>query len=346
MATATKKAAAKKSAASSGAKVLKVDLPAEIFDVEVNIPLIHQVVVAQQAAARQGTHATKTRGRVRGGGRKPYRQKGTGRARQGSTRAPQFAGGGVVHGPQPRNYAQRTPKKMVASALRGALSDRARDGRIHVVESLIAGDAPSTKSALATLRGVVAERANFLVVLERSDALTWLSLRNAVEVHIVAIDQLNTYDVLASDDVVFTQGAYDAFVGGAGSEGAPVTLVEAPAVEKAEEKPEEKPAKKAAAKKAPAKKASPKADADAKADEAVDEKPVLPQGAKAPLKSGGNPKGYEVKGNADSGLYHEPDGQWYEQTEAEFYFKSAEDAEAAGFARAGGDTAASEGEDA
>jgi large subunit ribosomal protein L4 len=216
MATATKKAAAKKPAAS--AKVVKVDLPAEIFDAEVNIPLIHQVVVAQQAAARQGTHATKTRGRVRGGGRKPYRQKGTGRARQGSTRAPQFAGGGVVHGPQPRNYAQRTPKKMVAAALRGALSDRAREGRIHVVESLVSGETPSTKAALAALRGIVSERAKFLVVLERSDALTWLSLRNAVEVHIVAVDQLNTYDVLASDDVVFTKAAYDTFVGARGAE--------------------------------------------------------------------------------------------------------------------------------
>jgi large subunit ribosomal protein L4 len=177
-------------------------------------------------------------------------------------------------------------------------------------------------------------------VLERADALTWLSLRNAVEVHILAVDQLNTYDVLASDDIVFTQGAYDAFVGGSGSEGAPVTLVETPA----EEKVEEKPAKKAAAKKTPAKKAAAttEAKADKVADDAADEKPALPKGAKAPLKSGGNPKGFEVKGNADSGLYHEPDGQWYEQTDAEFYFKSAEDAEAAGFTRAGGDAAASE----
>ena len=124
-----------------------VELPAEVFDVQVNIPLIHQVVVAQLAAARQGTHATKTRGEVRGGGKKPYRQKGTGRARQGSTRAPQFAGGGVVHGPPPRDYAQRTPKKMKAAALRGALSDRARDGRVHVVTGLVDGDAPSTKAA-------------------------------------------------------------------------------------------------------------------------------------------------------------------------------------------------------
>ncbi|SFC87948.1 large subunit ribosomal protein L4 [Nocardioides terrae] len=191
---------------------VKVDLPAEIFDVAVNVPLIHQVVVAQQAAARQGTHATKTRGEVRGGGRKPYKQKGTGRARQGSTRAPQFAGGGVVHGPQPRDYSQRTPKKMKAAALRGALSDRAQNDRLHVVEGFGIDDKPSTKVALAGLR-TLTDRSKYLVVLERTDVVTWLSLRNAPEVHIVAVDQLNTYDVLASDDVVFTKGAYDAFVG-------------------------------------------------------------------------------------------------------------------------------------
>ena len=195
-------------------KTVKVDLPAAIFDVDVNVPLIHQVVVAQQAAARQGSAATKTRGEVRGGGRKPYKQKGTGRARQGSTRAPQFAGGGTVHGPQPRDYDQRTPKKMKAAALRGALSDRARNDRVHVVESLVTGDAPSTKTALAALAGL-SDRVRFLVVLERGDNLTWLSLRNAANVHIIAVDQLNTYDVLLSDDVVFTKGAYDAFVGAA-----------------------------------------------------------------------------------------------------------------------------------
>ena len=203
------------------AKTVNVDLPAEIFGVETNIPLIHQVVIAQQAAARQGTHATKTRGEVRGGGRKPYKQKGTGRARQGSTRAPQFAGGGVVHGPQPRDYDQRTPKKMKAAALRGALSDRARNGRIHVVESLAAGDKPSTKNAVATLidiAGLTREgRGKQLVVLLRDDALTWLSLRNVASVHLIAVDQLNTYDVVNSDDVIFTQGAYDAFVGGTAS---------------------------------------------------------------------------------------------------------------------------------
>ena len=197
----------------AGEKTGSVELPAEIFGVEkVSIPLIHQVVVAQQAAARQGTHKTKTRGEVRGGGKKPYRQKGTGRARQGSTRAPQFAGGGTVHGPQPRSYDQRTPKKMKAAALRGALSDRARNDRVHVVDALVSGDKPSTKAALASLTSLT-DRVGYLVVLERSDAITWLSLRNAPEVHIVAVDQLNTYDVLASDDVVFTKGAYDAFVG-------------------------------------------------------------------------------------------------------------------------------------
>ena len=195
------------------ANVVKVDLPAEIFDVQVNVPLIHQVVVAQQAAARQGTHSTKTRAEVRGGGRKPYKQKGTGRARQGSVRAPQFAGGGIVHGPQPRSYDQRTPKKMKAAALRGALSDRARAGRVHVVDGLVSGDKPSTKAAIASLASVVETR-RALVVLERGDNLTWLSLRNEPSVHLIAVDQLNTYDVLLTDDVVFTKGAYDAFVAG------------------------------------------------------------------------------------------------------------------------------------
>jgi large subunit ribosomal protein L4 len=194
-----------------GKKAGSVDLPADLFDAQVNVPVIHQVVVAQQAAARQGTHATKTRGKVAGGGRKPYRQKGTGRARQGSIRAPQFAGGGVVHGPQPRSYAQRTPKKLKAAALRGALSDRARAGRVHVVEGFVDGDTPSTKQAVTVLRQV-SERPRALVVLDRSDDVAWRSLRNVADVHILAVGQLNTYDVLLSDDVVFTKGAFDAFV--------------------------------------------------------------------------------------------------------------------------------------
>ncbi|MFF5258903.1 50S ribosomal protein L4 [Actinomadura viridis] len=190
---------------------MDIELPAEIFDAKTSVPLIHQVVVAQLAAARQGTHSTKTRGQVSGGGKKPYRQKGTGRARQGSTRAPQFAGGGVVHGPQPRDYSQKTPKKMKAAALRGALSDRARYGRVHVVDSLIEGDTPKTKTALAALRGVT-EAKRVLLVLDREDELTWKSLRNEPSVHVLVADQLNTYDVLVNDEVVFTQAAYDAFI--------------------------------------------------------------------------------------------------------------------------------------
>jgi large subunit ribosomal protein L4 len=190
-----------------------VELPDAIFAAKVNVPLIHQVVVAQRAAARQGTHATKTRGMVSGGGRKPYRQKGTGRARQGSTRAPQFTGGGVSHGPVPRDYAQKTPKKMKAAALRGALSDRATNERVFVVTLFVEGDAPRTKDALAVLNKVTdgAVR-NILVVTEHDDELSWKSLRNVPFVHLLAEDQLNTYDVLASDFVVFTKAALDAFV--------------------------------------------------------------------------------------------------------------------------------------
>ncbi|BDM73913.1 50S ribosomal protein L4 [Streptomyces nigrescens] len=196
----------------AGDKAGSVELPAEIFDAKVSVPLIHQVVVAQLAAARQGTHKTKTRGEVRGGGKKPYRQKGTGRARQGSTRAPQFAGGGVVHGPVPRDYSQRTPKKMKAAALRGALTDRARNSRIHVVSGVVEG-AVSTKAAKALL-GKVSERKNVLLVAERSDEAAWLSARNLPQVHILEPGQLNTYDVLVSDDVVFTKAAFESFVSG------------------------------------------------------------------------------------------------------------------------------------
>lgn len=196
----------------AGDKAGTVELPAEIFDAQVSVPLIHQVVVAQLAAARQGTHKTKTRGEVRGGGKKPYRQKGTGRARQGSTRAPQFAGGGVVHGPVPRDYSQRTPKKMKAAALRGALSDRARHDRVHVVSGVVEGEI-STKAAKAFL-GRVSERKNVLLVADRADEAAWLSARNLPQVHILEPGQLNTYDVLVSDDVVFTKAALESFVSG------------------------------------------------------------------------------------------------------------------------------------
>jgi large subunit ribosomal protein L4 len=196
---------------SADASTQSVELPAEIFDIDANVALIHQVVVAQLAAARQGTHATKTRDQVRGGGKKPYRQKGTGRARQGSTRAPQFVGGGVVHGPQPRDYSQRTPKKMKAAALRQALSDRARNGRVHVVSSLVEGTLPSTKAAAASIHAV-SNAKHVLVIANRDDEQSWKSLRNVDTVHVLEPGQLNTYDVLVSDDVVFLQDALELFV--------------------------------------------------------------------------------------------------------------------------------------
>ena len=233
---------------------LTVDLPAEIFDVQTNVPLIHQVVVGQLAAARQGTHSTKTRAEVRGGGRKPYKQKGTGRARQGSIRAPQFAGGGIVHGPQPRDYSQRTPKKMKAAALRGALSDRARHDRIHVVESISNGDVPSAKAAVELLAGLTL-RKNVLVVLDRSDIVSLKSVRNIADLHVLAVDQINTYDVLCADDIVFTKAAFDAlvdrFLGTSEPQDTPATAVEVQ---------DDKPAKAEKAPKADKAEKAPKAD--------------------------------------------------------------------------------------
>jgi large subunit ribosomal protein L4 len=194
-----------------GEKAGTVELPPEIFDARVSVPLMHQVVVAQLAAARQGTHKTKTRGEVRGGGKKPYRQKGTGRARQGSIRAPQFAGGGTVHGPKPRSFAERTPRKMKAAALAGALTDRVRGGNLHVVSSFIDGDAPKTKDAKAALAATT-EAAKVLVVLGRDESVAQLSLRNLPEVHILDWGQVNTYDVLNNEDIVFSEAAIEAFI--------------------------------------------------------------------------------------------------------------------------------------
>ena len=193
-----------------GSAAGSVQLPAALFDVKTNIPLIHQVVVAQRAAARQGTHNTLRRGEVSGAGRKPFKQKGTGRARQGSIRAPQMKGGGIVHGPHPRDYSQRTPKKMIAAALRGALSDRARGDRLHVFNSLSVGEVPSTKAVVGLINGLSGR--NVLIVLEREDDLSYKSVRNVQSVHVLPFDQLNAYDVLVSDDIVFTKGAFDAFV--------------------------------------------------------------------------------------------------------------------------------------
>ncbi|MCW2722154.1 MAG: ribosomal protein L4/L1e [Pseudonocardia sp.] len=283
-----------------------VELPAHVFDVTANIALMHQVVTAQLAAARQGTHDTKTRGEVSGGGKKPYRQKGTGRARQGSIRSPQFAGGGISHGPTPRDYTQKTPKKMKAAALRGALSDRARAGLVHVVPSLVTGDTPSTKAARTALVDVAGDAATrALVVLNRDDEVSWLSLRNLPTVHLIAPDQLNTYDVLVNDVVVFTEASLEAFLAGpiatptrgsvtaSARESETVGLSEAPAA-------------------------------------AEDEAPYG-AGSHAPLADGSQPDGFPVKGNADSMLYHVPGSSFYARTVAEVWFDTAEAAEAAGF---------------
>jgi len=281
-----------------------VDLPAHVFDTHANVPLMHQVVTAQLAAARQGTHDTKTRGEVRGGGKKPYRQKGTGRARQGSTRSPQFVGGGISHGPTPRDYTQKTPKKMKAAALRGALSDRARAGRVHVISSVVAGEAPSTKAARKIIEAVVGDTGTrVLAVIGREDVSSQLSLRNLQSVHLIAPDQLNTYDVLVNDVVLFTSEALDTFLAG------PIAV----------------PTRKSAAaapvglaKKVPA------------TAEETDAGPYGPQ-SHAPLADGGEPDGFPVKGNADSMLYHVPGSSFYARTVAEVWFATAEAAEEAGF---------------
>jgi len=195
-----------------GKKSGSVDLPEALFDVQTNVPLIHQVVVAQLAAARQGTQSTLRRGEVSGSGKKPFKQKGTGRARQGSVRMPQHRGGGIIHGPKPRDYSQRTPKKMIAQALLGALSDRARNGRIHVIDQFGIQDAPSTKAAASFLSQISTAR-NILVVLDRSDEVSYMSLRNLQNVHVIPVDQLNAYDVLHAEDLVFTAAALTSFVG-------------------------------------------------------------------------------------------------------------------------------------
>ena len=197
-----------------GKKSGSIDLPGGLFDVQTNVPLIHQVVVAQLAAARQGTQSALRRGEVSGSGKKPFKQKGTGRARQGSVRMPQHRGGGIIHAPKPRDYSERTPKKMIAAALRGALSDRARNGAIVVVDQFGIKDTPSTKAAAAFLSGI-ATASKILVVLDRNDDVSYLSLRNIQDVHVIPADQLNAYDVLKAEKIVFTASALEAFVSGA-----------------------------------------------------------------------------------------------------------------------------------
>ena len=194
-----------------GRKVGSVNLPADSFDAQTNVALIHQVVTAQLAAARQGSQKAKNRGETSGSGKKPFKQKGTGRARQGSVRAPLQRGGGAAHAVRPREYSQRTPKKMIKAALAGALSDRARNERIHVLDAF--GANPSTKTAIAAARQF-SDRKNLLVVLARTEDVAWRSLRNADNVHLLVPDQLNAYDILKSDDVIFTDAAIKDFLSG------------------------------------------------------------------------------------------------------------------------------------
>jgi large subunit ribosomal protein L4 len=186
----------------SGTKAGSVELDDAMFGVEPNIPVMHQVVTAQLAARRSGTQSTKTRAEVRGGGAKPWKQKGTGRARAGSNRSPIWVGGGVAHAPKPRSYAQRTPKKMIRLALKGALSDRLASGRVLVIDWDL--EAPSTKAALAILTANGAAEGRVLAVLRAEDTAVWKSLRNLGNVHICDINELNAYDVLVSDWLLLT----------------------------------------------------------------------------------------------------------------------------------------------
>jgi large subunit ribosomal protein L4 len=312
---------------SAGKDAGNLDLDEAMFGVQPNVPLMHQVITAQLAARRSGTQSTKTRAEVRGGGKKPFKQKGTGNARQGSTRSPHMSGGGVAHGPKPRKYDQKTPKKMIKLALRSALSDRAADGKIVVVDSW-SFEAPKTKDAKKLLSALGIE-GKALVVVDIDDTNTIKSFLNLPEVQLIDSRELNAYDVLCSDYVVFSHATLPG--------GGEVIEKKAPA-KKAAAKKTAAPAKKAPAKKAAAKgkgvegSASDESQAARGKSEAADEPAAkLPAGAHAATEDGEAPRGYKIKGNADSGLYHVPGSAFYDRTVAELWFKTAEDAEAAGF---------------
>ena len=308
---------------SAGKDAGNLDLDEAMFGVQPNVPLMHQVVTAQLAARRSGTQSTKTRAEVRGGGKKPFKQKGTGNARQGSSRSPHMSGGGVAHGPKPRKYDQKTPKKMIKLALRSALSDRAADGKIVVIDSW-GFDAPKTKDAKKLLSALGVD-GKALVVVDIDDTNTIKSFLNLPEVQLIESRELNAYDVLCSDYIVFSH----ATLPGGGE------VIEKPAKKAAAKKaaPDKIAAKKtpakAAAKKAAAKpESAPKQEA---AKIAAADEPNIPKGAKLATEDGEAPKGYDIKGNADSMLYHVPGSAFYDRTVAELWFKTAEDAEAAGF---------------
>jgi len=306
-----------KTAAGKDAGSLELD--AEVFGIQPNVPVMHQVVTAQLAARRSGTQSTKTRAEVSGGGKKPFKQKGTGNARQGSTRAPHFSGGGVALGPKPRKYDQKTPKKMIKLALRSALSDRAAEGKVVVIEAWNF-ETPKTKDAKAAL-SALGITGKALVVVEGNETNAIRSFLNLPEVQLIEINELNAYDILCNDYIIFSQATL------------PGTSVAAAAPA-----PKKAAAKKAAASKAeaPAKVAALVADevAEPVADAASTIAPStadLPKGAAAANEDGSAPEGYDIKGNADSGLYHVPGSSFYDRTEAELWFATAEDAQAAGF---------------
>jgi large subunit ribosomal protein L4 len=331
----------------------EVSLDPAIFGIEPNVPVMHQVVTAQLAARRAGTQSTKTRAEVRGGGAKPWKQKGTGRARQGSIRAPHWRGGGVALGPKPRSYKQRTPKKMIKLALRSALSDRAAEGKVLVVDAS-AWTAHSTKNAKAALAALgVTGRA--LLVLRREDEALGRSFRNLPEVQLCEVGELNTYDVLVNDWVIFTEETLPAAPAGETAVKAKPTKAAStasPGAALADTAP-------AAAADADADEDAPSGDAGAHADDAAEDAAGedatgedatgedaaeggaavaderFGAGSAVPLADGSGPEGYEIKGNAQSMLYHEPGSRYYAVTKAEVYFASAEDAERAGFAKPG-----------
>ena len=298
-----------KTAAGKDAGSLELD--AEVFGIQPNVPVMHQVVTAQLAARRSGTQSTKTRAEVSGGGKKPFKQKGTGNARQGSTRAPHFSGGGVALGPKPRKYDQKTPKKMIKLALRSALSDRAAEGKVIVIDAWNF-EAPKTKDAKAAL-SALGITGKALVVVDGNETNAIRSFLNLPEVQLIEINELNAYDILCNDFVVFSQATL------------PGTSVAAAAPKKAA-------AKKAVEKKAVEKKAAaPKAEVAEPVAEIAPASAELPKGAAAATEDGSAPEGYDIKGNADSGLYHVPGSSFYTRTVAEFWFATAQDAEAAGF---------------
>lgn len=328
-----------------------IELPADVFDAPANLALMHQVVIAQLAAARAGTHSTKTRGEVRGGGAKPYRQKGTGRARQGSTRAPQFEGGGIVHGPKPRDYSQRTPKKMKAAALRAALSDRARDGRLHVVSSFLSSGAPSTREALEVLRAVLADSVvnarrspRILVVVQPEDSASWKSLRNVSSVHLLDSGQLNTYDVLVSDDVVFTEEALQAFLAGQlqrrahrrrGGNQPDLTTPEVPGALPSIAPAEGEGQVDVSLTKPSAADSAAKPVGKAAATAADIENHPYGEDSHTALEDDSAPTGYSVKGRAGAKRYVVPTSALFAGTTADVWFASTEAAVEAGFTEGG-----------